>query len=114
MFFGNGVSQMSWNYEKSRARLKDEWRRINEAGVTVKPLTREMDLSNLSPTDARLVTGVHLYADTQTWMRSCKTRCSDAMTTGAYIARFTSPAENSGVSYNPCSAAIKSKSKEEN
>jgi hypothetical protein len=54
---------MSWNYENSRKRLKDEWRRIEQAGITVTPLKREMDLANLSLTDARLVTGVHLYAD---------------------------------------------------
>ncbi len=54
---------MSWNFQRSKARLGEEWKRIKETGVSVKPLTREMDLSNLSPNDTRLVTGVHLYAD---------------------------------------------------
>ena len=54
---------MSWNFERSENRLAAERKRIEKSGVTVKPLTREMNLSNLSPTDARLVTGVHLYAD---------------------------------------------------
>jgi class 3 adenylate cyclase len=54
---------MSWNFENSSKRLKEEWRRLEQAGITVTPLTREMDLSGLSLTDARLVTGVHLYAD---------------------------------------------------
>jgi len=54
---------MSWNYERSTGRLRKEWQRITEAGITVKPLTREMDLGNLALTDTRLVTGVHLYAD---------------------------------------------------
>ena len=54
---------MSWNYENSSKRLREEWKRIEQAGITVTPLKREMDLTNLSLTDARLVTGVHLYAD---------------------------------------------------
>jgi class 3 adenylate cyclase len=54
---------MAWNHERSTNRLHEEAKRIARAGITVKPLTREMDLSNLSITDTRLVTGVHLYAD---------------------------------------------------
>ena len=54
---------MAWNFEQSKTRVRDEWKRLKTAGIGVKPLTREMDLSNLSPTDTRLVTGVHLYAD---------------------------------------------------
>ena len=54
---------MSWDYERSKNRVAAERKRIEKAGVSVKPLTREMDLYNLSPTDARLVSGVHLYAD---------------------------------------------------
>ena len=54
---------MSWNLEKSSNRLRDEWNRIEQAGITVTRLSREMDLTNLSRTDTRLVTGVHLYAD---------------------------------------------------
>src|SRR5260370_5043779 len=53
---------MAWNYDKSAERLRDEWKRIYQ-GITVTPLKREMDLANLALSDARLVTGVHLYAD---------------------------------------------------
>ena len=38
-----------------------EWSRLQDAGITVSKLTREMDLSNLSPTEARTVHGCHLY-----------------------------------------------------
>jgi class 3 adenylate cyclase len=54
---------MGWNYERSKERVQKEWTRIQEAGLNIQRLTREMDLRNLSPTDARLVHGVHLYAD---------------------------------------------------
>ena len=54
---------MAWNFEVSKDRLQREWKRITDTGITVKPHTREMDLSNLSTTDTRLVNGVHLYAD---------------------------------------------------
>lgn len=54
---------MSWNEERSTDRLRAESKRITTTGITVTPLTREMDLHNLSTTDTRLVTGVHLYAD---------------------------------------------------
>jgi class 3 adenylate cyclase len=54
---------MSWNFERSKERLAAERKRVEKAGITVKRLTREMDLNSLSLTDARLVTGVHLYAD---------------------------------------------------
>src|SRR5689334_12710421 len=54
---------MSWNLERSKERIAAERKRVEKVGITVKPLTREMDLSSLSPTDARLVSGVHLYAD---------------------------------------------------
>ncbi|MBL0158887.1 MAG: hypothetical protein IPP47_17530 [Bryobacterales bacterium] len=54
---------MAWNFDRSKDRLQREWKRITDAGVTVKPLTREMGFSNLSPTDTRIVTGVHVYAD---------------------------------------------------
>lgn len=52
---------MSWNVEESKERLDKEWKRLQEAGITVSKLTREMDLSNLSPTEARTVHGCHLY-----------------------------------------------------
>src|SRR3989338_1040938 len=54
---------MTWDYERSKERVEKEWKRLQEAEINVEPLTREMDLSNLSPTEARLVHGVHLYAD---------------------------------------------------
>jgi class 3 adenylate cyclase len=54
---------VAWNYERSKTRLANEAKRLDKAGLTVTPLTREMDLSNLATTDTRLVTGVHLYAD---------------------------------------------------
>jgi class 3 adenylate cyclase len=52
---------MGWNIETSRERLRQEWSRLQDAGITVSKLTREMDLSNLSPTEARTVHGCHLY-----------------------------------------------------
>lgn len=53
---------MAWNYERSRKRLAEEWERLQEAGIKVEKLKREMDLYNLSPAEARVVRGVHLYA----------------------------------------------------
>jgi hypothetical protein len=50
---------MAWNYENSKNRLSEERKRLDKAGFTVKKLTREMDLSNLGLTEARLVHGVH-------------------------------------------------------
>lgn len=44
---------MSRSYERSNDRFAAERRRIEKAGVTVKPLVREMDLSNLSPANTR-------------------------------------------------------------
>ena len=52
---------MAWNYENSKNRLSEEWKRLEKADFTVKKLTREMDLSNLGLTEARLVHGVHSY-----------------------------------------------------
>jgi class 3 adenylate cyclase len=54
---------VSWNEQRSTDRLRAEAQRITTTGITVTQLTREMDLHNLSTTDARLVSGVHLYAD---------------------------------------------------
>lgn len=56
---------MGWNYERSTKRVKDEWNRLKQAGASVTPLTREMDLTNLSPTEAKLVHGVHFYSTIQ-------------------------------------------------
>jgi hypothetical protein len=55
---------VSWNEQRSTDRLRAEAVRISTTGITVTPLTREMDLHNLSTTDARLVTGVHLRSKT--------------------------------------------------
>ena len=54
---------MSWNYERSKERLAKEWERLQVAGIRIEKLKREMDLTNLSPTEARLVHGVHFYAN---------------------------------------------------
>jgi class 3 adenylate cyclase len=53
---------MAWDFERSNKRVDDERKRIEQSGISVKPLAREMDLANLSPTEARLVHGVHLYS----------------------------------------------------
>jgi class 3 adenylate cyclase len=52
---------MKWNFQRSKDRLAGEWARIQEAGLNIQRLTREMDLSNLSPTDTRIVHGCHIY-----------------------------------------------------
>lgn len=54
---------MSWDHERSKERVKKELERLQKAGLSVSPLTREMDLNNLSPSDARLVHGVHVYSE---------------------------------------------------
>jgi class 3 adenylate cyclase len=53
---------MGWDYEESKRRLAEEWKRIDGAKFVVKKLTREMNLSNLGLTEGRLVHGVHVYA----------------------------------------------------
>ncbi len=58
---------MGWNFERSKCRVQAERQRVESAGISVVPLTRQMDFSNLSPIDARLVTGIHLYADITNW-----------------------------------------------
>lgn len=52
---------MNWDFQRSKERLAKEWARIQEAGLNIQRLTREMDLANLSPTDARIVHGAHIY-----------------------------------------------------
>lgn len=52
---------MNWDFQRSKERVANEQARIEEAGLNIQRLTREMDLSNLSPSDARIVHGVHLY-----------------------------------------------------
>lgn len=58
---------MSWNFERSKCRVQAERERVESAGISVVPMTRQMDFSNLSPTEARLVTGIHVYADITNW-----------------------------------------------
>lgn len=52
---------MAWNYEESKERLSKQWQSLQKSGINIAKLTREMDLHNLSPSDARLVHGVHVY-----------------------------------------------------
>ena len=52
---------MNWNFQRSKERLASERARIQQAGLNIQRLTREMDLANLSPTDARIVHGAHIY-----------------------------------------------------
>jgi class 3 adenylate cyclase len=52
-----------WNKEASSKRTAEQWKALAETQITVKKLTREMDLKNLSPTDVRVVHGAHLYLD---------------------------------------------------
>lgn len=54
---------MAWDFNRSKNRVEAEEKRIDEVGIVVKRLTREMDLTNLSPTDTRLVHGVHMYTN---------------------------------------------------
>ncbi len=53
---------MAWNYEESKERLSKQWQSLQKSGINIAKLSREMDLNNLSPSDARLVHGVHVYA----------------------------------------------------
>jgi class 3 adenylate cyclase len=52
-----------WNKEASSKRVSEQWKALDPDDITVKRLTREMDLNNLSPTDVRIVHGAHLYLD---------------------------------------------------
>ncbi len=52
-----------WNQDTSSKRTSDQWKALNDKQITVKKLTREMNLNNLSPTDVRIVHGTHLYLD---------------------------------------------------
>ena len=53
---------MNWEFQRSKDRLASEWARIQEAGLNIQRLTREMDLTNLSATDARIVHGAHIFS----------------------------------------------------
>lgn len=50
-----------WNEADARKRLQKSYDESKD--LDLKPLTKEMNLENLSPTDCRVVTGVHLYLD---------------------------------------------------
>jgi class 3 adenylate cyclase len=50
-----------WNEEDARERLQKGYDETKD--LELKPLTKEMDLENLSPTKCRIVTGVQLYLD---------------------------------------------------
>jgi class 3 adenylate cyclase len=52
-----------WNKEASSKRVSQQWKALDPNDITVKRLTREMDLNNLSATDVRIVHGAHLYLD---------------------------------------------------
>lgn len=52
-----------WNKEASSKRVSEQWKALDPNDITVKRLTREMDLNNLSATDVRIVHGAHLYLD---------------------------------------------------
>jgi hypothetical protein len=52
---------MKWDFQRSKDRLARERVRIQDAGLNIQRLSREMNLTNLSPTDARIVHGCHIY-----------------------------------------------------
>ena len=52
-----------WNEDVSRERVSKQWDALDPKNINVKRLTREMDLTNLSATDVRIVHGAHLYLD---------------------------------------------------
>jgi class 3 adenylate cyclase len=50
-----------WKEKEARERLRKSYDETKD--LVVKPLTKEMNLENLTPTDCRVVTGVHLYLE---------------------------------------------------
>ena len=52
-----------WTQDKSGERVSKQWDNLKVENITVKRLTREMDLANLSATDVRIVHGTHFYLD---------------------------------------------------
>ena len=52
-----------WDLNKSSERVAKQWEDLKTEEITVERLKREMDLSNLSATDVRIVHGAHLYLD---------------------------------------------------
>jgi class 3 adenylate cyclase len=50
-----------WNEDDARKRLQKSYNDAKD--LELKPLTKEMNLENLSPTKCRIVTGVQLYLD---------------------------------------------------
>ncbi|MDH5581923.1 MAG: hypothetical protein OEY33_08435, partial [Bdellovibrionales bacterium] len=53
---------MGWNGKNSRDRIKE--RDFKSREISLKDLTKEMDLTNLGPKDVRRVNGAHIYIDT--------------------------------------------------
>ena len=52
-----------WKYSESKQRVEKQAKVLDENGITVKPLEREMNLGNLSLREARIVHGSHFYVD---------------------------------------------------
>jgi class 3 adenylate cyclase len=52
-----------WDKDTSSGRVSKQWANLKAEDITVERLTREMDLSNLSATDVRIVHGAHFYLD---------------------------------------------------
>jgi len=52
-----------WDRDRSSERVSKQWESLKTEDITVERLTREMDLSNLSATDVRIVHGAHFYLD---------------------------------------------------
>ncbi|WP_255217118.1 hypothetical protein [Myxococcus sp. AM010] len=52
---------MAWSRAAARARMMDSYEQMDD--IDLRPLVREMDLENLGLSQARTVTGVHVYLD---------------------------------------------------
>ena len=50
-----------WNFDESKKRTSKQRELLEKTEISIKRLTREMDLTNLSPSDVRIVHGTHLY-----------------------------------------------------
>src|ERR1017187_9390339 len=50
-----------WNFDESKKRTSKQRELLEKTEISIKRLTREMDLTNLSPCDVRIVHGAHLY-----------------------------------------------------
>lgn len=67
---------MSWNRKEAEERIRKAYDETR--GMELKPLTKEMDLHNLSLNDCRVVTGVHLYLDVVNFFELLKGARDDA------------------------------------